>query len=239
MQHIQFDDVSVDYDVVGTGDQVALLHARPFVCWYEPLVAALPGYSLLRYRRTLAPDRSDFGLGDDADVCARLLRHVGFDHPHVVGHSYGGCLALELARRQTVALRSIALLEPATIGLLDPDEAIAAATPLMELYRSRAQQSPPKSSSGSSSATTRAASSIGSFRPPSMTPSRTATNSSVSNSPPSRTGASDGMTLHASTDRLSTCSARRVPPGSCKLPRSSRPCFRRQAGTCSPALAIC
>ena len=137
MQQIEFDDVSVDFDVVGSGDHVALLHAPPFVSWYEPLVAALPGYSVLRYRRTLPPERSDFGLGDDADVCARLLHHVGFDHPHVVGHSYGGCLALELARRHTVALRSIALLEPATSGLLDPEEAIAALAPLMELHRSR------------------------------------------------------------------------------------------------------
>ena len=137
MQHIQFDDVSVDYDVVGSGDHVALLHARPFVSWYEPLVAALSGYTVLRYCRTLPPDRSDFGLGDDADVCARLLHHVAFDHPHVVGHSYGGCLALELARRQTIALRSIALLEPASIGLSDPDDAIAAVGPLMALYRSR------------------------------------------------------------------------------------------------------
>ena len=119
MQHIQFDDVSVDYDVVGSGDHVALLHARPFVSWYGPLVAALPGYSVLRYSRTLPPDRSDFGLGDDADVCARLLHHIGFDHPHLVGHSYGGCLALELAR-QTIAPRSIALLEPATVARWTP-----------------------------------------------------------------------------------------------------------------------
>jgi pimeloyl-ACP methyl ester carboxylesterase len=137
MEHVQFDDVSVDYDVVGSGEHVALLHARPFVSWYEPLVAALPGYSVLRYRRTWPPDRSAFGLGDDADACARLLHHVGFDHPHVVGHSYGGCLALELARRQLVAVRSIALLEPATSGLLDPEEAIVGLAPLIELHRSR------------------------------------------------------------------------------------------------------
>lgn len=135
-----------------SGDHVALLHARPFVSWYEPLVVALPGYSVLRTAEQ-CPPRSDFGLGDDADVCARLLHHVGFDHPHVVGHSYGGCLALELAR-QIVALRSIALLEPATSGLLDPEEAIAGLAQLMELYRARGPVVAAEQSSGSSSATT-------------------------------------------------------------------------------------
>ena len=137
MEHLQLGDVSVEFEVVGTGDPVALLHARPFVSWYGPLVAALAEHAVLWYRRTVAPGRTGFGLGDDADVCARVLDHVGFDRPHVVGHSYGGCLALELARRTAVAPRSIALLEPATSGLLAPDEAMAGLAPLMELYRSR------------------------------------------------------------------------------------------------------
>ena len=64
---------------------ISLLDRPTAVSWYEPLVAALPGCSVLRYRRTLPPDRSDSGLGDDADVSARLLHHVGFDQqgaPH-------------------------------------------------------------------------------------------------------------------------------------------------------------
>lgn len=137
MGHVEIDGVVVDYDIVGRGDEVALLHARPFVRWYEPLVAARSGHRVLRYHRTVPVRRHDFGLGDDAEVCARLLDHVGFDHPHVVGHSYGGCLALEVARRGDVAARSVAVLEPATTGLLEPDEAARATAPLIELYRSR------------------------------------------------------------------------------------------------------
>lgn len=136
MGHVVFDDISVDFEVEGTGEQVVLVHARPFVSWYGPLVAALPDHSVLWYRRTVSPDRAALSLADDADVCARLLQHVGFEHPHVVGHSYGGCLALELARRDDVAPRSIALLEPAPSGLAEPVDAFGAMAPLEELVRS-------------------------------------------------------------------------------------------------------
>ncbi len=134
--HVEFDDVAVDYEVIGGGAQVALLHARPFVTWYSPLIEELPEYSVLRYRRTVPADRAGFGIDDDAEVCARLLRHVGFDQPHVVGHSYGGLVALALARRDASTVRSIALLEPAASGFLAPEQAAAAMAPLMDAYRS-------------------------------------------------------------------------------------------------------
>ena len=148
-------------------------------------------------------------------MCARLLRHVGFDHPHVVGHSYGGLLALELARRQIVALQSIALLEPATSGLLGPDEAIAGLAPLMELYRSTAPRGPSRRTvpPGSSSATTPAACSTGSFRPLSTTPWTSGDQffrvELPAIAPLDPSGPADAS---ASTDRSSTCSAPRVSP---------------------------
>lgn len=135
--HIRFDDVEVDYEVTGSGDQVVLAHARPFVAWYAPLAAALADYTVLRYRRTVPLDGRQFGVDDDAVVCARLLCHVGFDRPHLVGHSYGCLVGLALARTAAVALRSLALLEPAASGLVAPGRAVAGMGPLMETYRTR------------------------------------------------------------------------------------------------------
>jgi pimeloyl-ACP methyl ester carboxylesterase len=135
--HIRFDDVEVDYEVVGSGDQVVLAHALPFVGWYAPLTAALTDYTVLHYRRTVPLDGRQFGVDDDANVCARLLRHVGFDRPHVVGHSYGCLVGLALARGGAVTPRSLALLEPATSGLVEPERAVAGMAPLIELYRAR------------------------------------------------------------------------------------------------------
>ena len=64
-----------------------------------------------------------------------VLSHLGINRPHVVGHSYGGVLALELARRRRVAVRSLALLEPAPTGLLERDEASARTAPLLNAAR--------------------------------------------------------------------------------------------------------
>ena len=137
VDHVEIGEVVVDFEVTGSGDHVALLHARPFVGWYAPLVDVLSNYTVLHYRRSVPLDAHLFSIDDDAAVCARLLDHVGFDRPHVVGHSYGALVALALARSRTVALRTISLLEPAGSGLLDPEQATAGLAPLLEVYRTR------------------------------------------------------------------------------------------------------
>jgi pimeloyl-ACP methyl ester carboxylesterase len=90
---------------------------------------------VLRYRRA-APLGRSWGVEDDAALCARLIRHLGIEHFDVVGHSYGGLVALELARDHGADPRSVALLEPAGIGLLRPDEAAARMGALLETARS-------------------------------------------------------------------------------------------------------
>ena len=44
-----------------------------------------------------------------------LLDHLGVDRAHVVGHSYGGAIALQLALDAPERVASLALLEPAGI----------------------------------------------------------------------------------------------------------------------------
>jgi pimeloyl-ACP methyl ester carboxylesterase len=131
MRHVEIDGVRVDYTLTGVGEPVVLPHARPFVLWYAPLVDALADKAVLRYRRE-APGPT-WCVEDDARLCARLLASLGLGRPHVVGHSYGGLVALELARQAVVDVRSLALLEPATVGLTPPDEAGPRMAPLIEL----------------------------------------------------------------------------------------------------------
>lgn len=130
MSTVELDGVEVEYELTGDGEPVLLPHARPFVTWYLPLVGELRGNAVLRYRRA-APDGRSWGVDDDADLCAGLLDHLGVGPVHVVGHSYGGLVALALARAHPAALRSLALVEPATIGLMAPDEAATRAAPLL------------------------------------------------------------------------------------------------------------
>src|SRR4051812_27654561 len=45
-----------------------------------------------------------------ADDAAALMAHVGWDSAHVVGHSFGGLIALQLAISQKARVRSLSVL---------------------------------------------------------------------------------------------------------------------------------
>ena len=138
--HLDVDGIAVEYQITGTGEPVAFVHARPFERWYSPLIAAMPAASVLRYTRTLPSDRRAFSIDEEAALLSRLVHHVGFDRPHVVGHSYGGLVALALAANEVTLARSVALLEPASSGLLAPDAAAAALAPVVDTHRSHGPQ---------------------------------------------------------------------------------------------------
>ena len=76
---------------------------------------------MLRYRRTIAGDPRAFSIDADAAALAALIDHVGFERPHVVGHSYGGLVALGAVRATPSGFASLALLEPAPTGFLPPE----------------------------------------------------------------------------------------------------------------------
>ena len=70
MDHVELSGVRVEFEVRGGGDPVVLVHARPFVTWFRPLVATLDDMSVLWYRRdTTGPSRT---IEDDA----RLAEHT-------------------------------------------------------------------------------------------------------------------------------------------------------------------
>lgn len=118
----------------GSGPPALLLHGAGMSSrqWRSLTARLSPAH------RVLAPElsrRGDTASRDDApsfardlDACAELLERV--DAPtHVVGHSYGGRLALELARRSPTRLASLSAYDPVAFGVLhDPvdDRALAA-----------------------------------------------------------------------------------------------------------------
>ena len=74
-------------------------------------------YRLILYHRRgyAGSSRADtpVSVARQAADCRALLRHTGVERAHIVGHSYGGAVALQLALDAPGVVHSLALLEPA------------------------------------------------------------------------------------------------------------------------------
>lgn len=125
--------MTLSHDDLGTGDPVLLLHAgvADRRMW-DPLVPALS-----HTFRVIRPDLRGFGdsaqPGEeyaDADDLDALLESLGVDKAAVVGASYGGRVAMELATAHPARVSSLVLLCPSYRGL-EPSEDDA---PALEAY---------------------------------------------------------------------------------------------------------
>ena len=65
----------------------------------------------------LWPDDQPFDLAMDVDAIERIVDDIG-EPIHVVGHSYGGLLAVTLARRMPERIRSLVAYDPVAFGVL-------------------------------------------------------------------------------------------------------------------------
>jgi pimeloyl-ACP methyl ester carboxylesterase len=139
VDRFHFDDVELIYQARDGNERVVFVHAAPFVSWYDPLVARLAPFATLTYRRRLRkPDDGAFRpltVAEDAAICARLLDHVGWSRAHVVGHSYGALVALQMATDTPSRVHSVALLEPATRGISSSAHVVETLQPVIAAYR--------------------------------------------------------------------------------------------------------
>ena len=141
MAQVRIDGIEISYEVRGEGGgaPVVFLHASPFVEWYGPLLDRLVGQTTLHYHRR--PPRLPAGgfvpltVAADAGTCAGLLDHLGWDQAHVVGHSYGAIVALQLALDLPARVCTLMLLEPAARGVSASPDATAALGPVFAAYR--------------------------------------------------------------------------------------------------------
>jgi pimeloyl-ACP methyl ester carboxylesterase len=111
----------------GTGEPVVLLHSHGLSGrqWRK-----LGGELVTHDMRMLAVDLSGQGESEawpeprpfsfDVDVAAvaELVRTV--QPAHVIGHSYGGLIALHVSRAEPRTLRTLSLYDPVAFGVLDP-----------------------------------------------------------------------------------------------------------------------
>jgi pimeloyl-ACP methyl ester carboxylesterase len=117
---VSIDGAKLEYVASGSGEPVILIHGALIADTFRPLLAesTLAGrYRLILYhRRGYAGSSCASGpvsVAEQAADCRALLRHLGVERAHVVGHSYGGAIALQLALDSPGVALSLALLEPA------------------------------------------------------------------------------------------------------------------------------
>jgi pimeloyl-ACP methyl ester carboxylesterase len=120
MERAPIDGIELEYEIRGTGEPVVLIHAGVCADFFRPLIeqrALTSRYTVLRYHRSgyAGSDRlpDPVSLAQQAQHCLTLMRHLGIERAHVVGHSSSASMALQLALDAPDAVHSLVLLEPA------------------------------------------------------------------------------------------------------------------------------
>jgi pimeloyl-ACP methyl ester carboxylesterase len=146
MSRANLDGVELEYEVRGVGEPVVLVHAGVFARWYKPLLdePALVGrYRVLTYHRIGYEGSSrvagPVSIAQQAAHLGSLMRHLGFQRAHLVGHSSSGNIILQLALDAPEMVGSLAVLEPALPVEASGSERLlstrAFMAPVIERYR--------------------------------------------------------------------------------------------------------
>ena len=120
MEHAEIYDVALAYTIAGSGEPVVTIHGALIADSFAPLFGEprlTERYRLIAYQRRGYGESSSaegmVSISQQARDCQALLRHLGISRAHVVGHSLGGVIALQLALGAPELVHSLALLEPA------------------------------------------------------------------------------------------------------------------------------
>jgi pimeloyl-ACP methyl ester carboxylesterase len=143
MEHAKVNGVELEYEVVGSGEAMLFIHGAHLADALRPLVTepALERFQRIRYhRRGLGGSTRPVKTGPtsvpvQAKDAVGLLDHVGVDRAHVVGHSLGGAIALELAAQHPNRVASLVLLEPAFLTTPAGAAFARAVAPLIDRYQ--------------------------------------------------------------------------------------------------------
>lgn len=119
MDRATLDGVVLEYQVVGSGEAVLLIPPGPLADGFLPFLSQeslAERHRLIQYHRRGQAGSSQatppLSYAEQAADAAGLLSHLGVGRAHVVGHSTGANLALQLALDRPEVVQTLALLEP-------------------------------------------------------------------------------------------------------------------------------
>jgi pimeloyl-ACP methyl ester carboxylesterase len=141
MRRVPVDGVELEVEVRGTGELVLLIQTALVADEFLPLAsqpALADRYRVIRYhRRGYAQSSPVQGAGSiqrDAADAQALLAALGVARAHVVGVSYSGAVALQLAADSPTCVHSLILLEPPPVQVPSAAQFFTANAQLTEDY---------------------------------------------------------------------------------------------------------
>jgi 3-oxoadipate enol-lactonase len=137
MQRLNVGAAALEYERHGSGEPILLIHGVLVGDLLRPLAneEGLAGrYELIVYhRRGVAGSdavRPPFTIGDQAADAPALLRELGVERVHVVGHSYGAAIALQLAVDAPESVHTLTLLEAPSVAVPSVQQIVEAMGPI-------------------------------------------------------------------------------------------------------------
>jgi pimeloyl-ACP methyl ester carboxylesterase len=120
MERAAVDGLELAYELRGSGEPVVLIHWGVSATWAEPLLdepALADRYRLLSYHRAgfagSTPFEGSVTMADHAEHCLLLMRQLGIERAHVVGHSSSVAVALQLALDAPGAVHTVVSMDAA------------------------------------------------------------------------------------------------------------------------------
>lgn len=143
MERAPVQGAELEFEIRGRGEPVVLIHGGFIAGAFLPLMneQSLAEYRLIRYHRRgyagSTKHEGPFSIEHQAADALGLLRQIGVKRAHVVGHSYGGATALQLALDAPEVVHSLVLLEPALVRMVPSRAGFAEEVfaPAMKRYR--------------------------------------------------------------------------------------------------------
>jgi pimeloyl-ACP methyl ester carboxylesterase len=120
MDRATVEGIELHYELRGSGEPVVLIHRGVASAFAEPLLAEpalADAHQLLNYHRAgfgrSARVDGPLTIADHARHCRLLMRQVGIERAHVVGHSSSATIALQLALDFPDAAHTVVSMEAA------------------------------------------------------------------------------------------------------------------------------
>jgi pimeloyl-ACP methyl ester carboxylesterase len=141
MERVSANGVELEFDSAGSGEAVVFIHGMGLADSYLPLAvepALRDHYRMIRYRRRgyagITPVDGPVSIAEHAHHCRALLGALDVKQAHVVGHSYGACVALQLAVDAPGIVSSLALFDPPLPAVPSAQQFFEVMGPIVEKY---------------------------------------------------------------------------------------------------------